>query len=82
MKILQISDLHIGNGLSSTKEGKNTKKIVQLINKKWGNDTDKPIILITGDVTDSGKRSFYAITIMVLKETLLLKDGSRILKNT
>ncbi len=54
MKILQISDLHIGNGWNFISEEKNTDKIVKLVIKKWANDDDKPLVLITGDVTDSG----------------------------
>ena len=53
-KIIQISDLHIGNKLSKVKELSNLNKIVKAIKKTYSADQNKPIILITGDVTDSG----------------------------
>ena len=53
MRILHISDLHIG------KEGdvdrwRKAEKIVREIKRAWGEDDDKPLVLITGDVVDDG----------------------------
>jgi 3',5'-cyclic AMP phosphodiesterase CpdA len=53
MRILHISDLHIG------KEGdvdrwKKAEKIVRETIREWGDDDDKPLVLITGDVVDDG----------------------------
>lgn len=53
-RIIQISDLHVGDGWSKTNENANLKKIVQAIAKTYGAENDKPVVLITGDVTDSG----------------------------
>ena len=58
MRILHISDLHIG------KEGdrdrwKKAEKLVREIIRAWGGDDDKPLVLITGDIVDDGTEIEY-----------------------
>ena len=58
MRILHISDLHIG------KEGdgdrwKKAEKLVRKIRREWGNENDKPLVLITGDIVDDGTEAEY-----------------------
>jgi len=53
MRILHISDLHIGKE-SDVDRWKNAEKLVREIKRAWGDDDDKPLVLITGDVVDDG----------------------------
>jgi len=53
MKILHISDLHIGKE-TDVDRWKKAEKLVREIKRAWGDDDDKPLILITGDVVDDG----------------------------
>ena len=55
MKILHISDIHIGGEESEVEEWRQAEKLVRLIKREWGNDPEKPLILITGDVVDDGR---------------------------
>lgn len=59
MKILQLSDLHIGKRLNKTDEDENFKKIRSSIIAQWGDNDEKPLILITGDITNSGTDNQY-----------------------
>ncbi len=54
-KIIHISDIHVGK---SDDEEKNFDKIVKcIVNKDW--ESDKPVILITGDLVDDGKEKQF-----------------------
>ena len=53
MRILHISDLHIGNE-ADVDRWKKAEKIVRETIREWGSDDDKPLVLITGDVVDDG----------------------------
>jgi len=53
MKILHISDLHIGKE-TDVDRWKKAEKLVREIKREWGGDIDKPLVLITGDVVDDG----------------------------
>ena len=53
MKILHISDLHIGKE-ADVRRWKESEKLVREIKRAWGHDGDKPLVLITGDVVDDG----------------------------
>jgi 3',5'-cyclic AMP phosphodiesterase CpdA len=55
MKILHISDLHIGKEETVIKEWEQAENLVRRILREWRNDKDKPLILITGDVVDDGR---------------------------
>lgn len=64
MKILHLSDLHIGK---SETEAENLGKIVNFIvgNEQWHGD--KPIIVITGDLVDDGKKEQFAEARQILE---------------
>ena len=51
MKILHISDLHIGKE-TDVDRWKKAEKLVRKIKHEWGSDDDKPLVLITGDIVD------------------------------
>jgi 3',5'-cyclic AMP phosphodiesterase CpdA len=53
MRILHISDLHIGRE-DKVGRWKQAEKIVRETIREWGGDDDKPLVLITGDVVDDG----------------------------
>jgi 3',5'-cyclic AMP phosphodiesterase CpdA len=53
MRILHISDLHIGQE-ADIDRWKKAEKIVRETIREWGDDDDKPLVLITGDVVDDG----------------------------
>ena len=59
MKLLHLSDLHIGKGETRLKEKKEAKEIVDSIVTKWGKDKDKPIVIITGDIVDDGQEKEF-----------------------
>ena len=58
MKILHISDLHIGKE-ADVDRWKMAEKLVREIKKSWGDDDDKPLVLITGDVVDDGTETEF-----------------------
>ena len=58
MKILHISDLHIGKE-TDVDRWRTAEKLVRKIQRAWGNDADKPLVLITGDVVDDGTEVEY-----------------------
>ena len=53
MRILHISDLHIGKE-KDVDRWRKAEKIVRETIREWGDDDDKPLVLITGDVVDDG----------------------------
>jgi 3',5'-cyclic AMP phosphodiesterase CpdA len=55
MRILHISDLHIGKEETGADEWKQAEKLVRRIIRAWGDEDDKPLVLITGDVVDDGR---------------------------
>jgi len=55
MKILHISDLHIGKEGGRVDRWRQAEKLVRLIRRQWGGGDDKPLVLITGDVVDDGR---------------------------
>ena len=55
MRILHISDLHIGKEETDVDEWRQAEKIVRRVVRAWGDDEDKPLVLITGDVVDDGR---------------------------
>ena len=52
MKIIHLSDLHIGRW----KNYENTETLFKNIKAKYNSVTEKPVILITGDIIDDGHR--------------------------
>ena len=59
MRILHISDLHVGKRKTGINEARQTEKMVRLIKRHWGDDDDKPLVLITGDVVDDGREAQF-----------------------
>jgi 3',5'-cyclic AMP phosphodiesterase CpdA len=59
MKILHISDLHIGKEENPIVEWRQAERLVREIRRAWGDDADKPLILITGDVVDDGREAEF-----------------------
>jgi 3',5'-cyclic AMP phosphodiesterase CpdA len=51
MRIIHLSDLHIGSGENLEK----TQILLDRIDEKYGNEQKKPVILITGDIVDDAK---------------------------
>ena len=49
MKIVHLSDLHIGRGSNS----ENTETLLKGIVKKYERTKMKPVLVITGDITDA-----------------------------
>jgi 3',5'-cyclic AMP phosphodiesterase CpdA len=56
VKILHVSDLHVGK---RDDESELTTRLVKKIIGQWGDDDGKPIIAITGDVVDDGRKKQY-----------------------
>lgn len=74
VKFIQLSDLHIhGN---EKEDNTNCRKIVDFILNKYSK-IDKPIVLLTGDITDDGKKDQYENAVKIL--TPLVEDGFKIL---
>ena len=60
MKLLHLSDLHIGKQETpDLNEELELQKIIESIITKWGDDPDKPIIIVTGDIVDDGLEEQY-----------------------
>lgn len=59
VRILHLSDLHIGKEETDVDEWKQAEKIVRSILRTWADDDDKPVVLITGDVVDDGREVEY-----------------------
>ena len=55
MKILHVSDLHIGREGNRLVEWRQAERLVRNIKAAWGSDADKPLVLITGDIVDDGR---------------------------
>ncbi len=53
-KIVEITDLHIGDGLSKVDELSNLNAIVGAIRMTYSDEDKKPVVIVTGDITDSG----------------------------
>jgi 3',5'-cyclic AMP phosphodiesterase CpdA len=59
MRILHISDLHIGKEETDVDEWRQAEKLVRRIKRHWGTDPEKPLVLITGDIVDDGREVEY-----------------------
>jgi len=57
IRFVQLSDLHI-HGSNKKADNVNTQIIVSYIAERYSGfkKKDKPVILITGDITDDGKK--------------------------
>ena len=63
---VQLSDLHV-HGSNRKENNVNLRKIVNYILKRHSNNAKKPIVLITGDITDDGKKIQYKKTEELLR---------------
>lgn len=75
VKFIHLSDLHI-HGSMQKDDNINAKKVVNFIINRYANEK-KPVILITGDIVDDGKKRQYKNTIKILGP--LLDNGFKIL---
>ena len=66
MKIIHLSDLHVGRGSNS----KNFKIILEKIDEKYGTLSNKPVLLISGDNVDDGERWQYKKASKILDSVL------------
>lgn len=65
-RFIQISDLHVHE--RKKVENINCEKLVHFIISKYGMQAeDKPVILITGDIVDDGKKKQYQNAVKLLK---------------
>ena len=75
MRILHISDLHIGKE-ADVDRWKKAEKIVRETIREWGGDDDKPLVLITGDVVDDGTEIEFIEARRILRP--LLRAGFQV----
>jgi len=78
IKFVQLSDLHI-HGSNKKNDNVNTQKIVNYIGEKYSGlkKKDKPVVLITGDITDDGKKSQYKNAVKLIQP--LVDAGFKVL---
>lgn len=74
--IVHLSDLHIGKNDRRT-EIKAAYKLISQISSTYWNEDPKPIIVITGDIVDYGKKKYFDIATKILKP--LLNNGFTVL---
>ena len=74
--IVHLSDLHIGKNDRRT-EIKAAYKLISQIISTYRNEDPKPIIVITGDIVDYGKKKYFDIATKILKP--LLNNGFTVL---
>lgn len=66
VKFIHLSDLHIRKNMGK-KENKNCIKIREYIISRYSNETEKPVIIITGDIVDDGDEKQYKNAVKILK---------------
>ena len=78
IRFIQLSDLHI-HGSNKKIDNVNTEKVVTYIGERYSGlkKKDKPIVLITGDITDDGKKSQYKSAVKLIQP--LVDGGFRVL---
>ncbi|MBW1759685.1 MAG: metallophosphoesterase, partial [Deltaproteobacteria bacterium] len=67
IKFIHLSDLHI-HGSNMKEDNVNTIKIIDYIIGRYAdyNKEEKPVVLITGDITDDGKKNQYKNAVKIL----------------
>ncbi|MCK5517592.1 MAG: metallophosphoesterase [Desulfobulbaceae bacterium] len=75
VKFIQLSDLHIHKGMRES-ENVCAKKIIAYIINRY-DSAEKPVVLITGDIVDDGKRKQYENAVKILKP--LVESGFEVL---
>ena len=78
IRFIQLSDLHI-HGSNKNDDNVNAVKVVEYIIARYANfkKGQKPVLLITGDITDDGKKNQYRNAVNILKP--LVKSGFEVL---
>jgi len=72
MKILHLSDLHIGKApRTQRRNATRTQLLVDGIVARFGRDSDKPIVVVTGDIVDDGQRDQYRAAQPILENLRL-----------
>lgn len=75
VKFIQLSDLHIHRSMKSS-DNINAEKVIAYILNRYNGD-EKPIVLITGDIVDDGKKKQYKNAVNILRP--LLEHGFTVL---
>ncbi len=65
-RFIHLSDLHI-HGDMHREENENCKKVVQIVCEHYLDDETKPVVLITGDITDDAKENQYRNAVTLLR---------------
>jgi 3',5'-cyclic AMP phosphodiesterase CpdA len=73
VKFIQLSDLHLHS--TERTDNRNCRRIVNFILNRYQNE--KPIVLLTGDITDDGAERQYKKAVNILRPLVL--EGFRIL---
>ncbi|MCK4454669.1 metallophosphoesterase [candidate division WOR-3 bacterium] len=73
IKFIHLSDLHIHS--TERTDNKNCREVINFILNKYQNE--KPIVLITGDITDDGTEQQYFNACTILKP--LVREGFKVL---
>jgi 3',5'-cyclic AMP phosphodiesterase CpdA len=78
IKFIHLSDLHI-HGSNMKEDNVNTVKIIDYIIARYAdyNKGEKPVVLITGDITDDGKKNQYKNAVKILGP--LVNEGFEVL---
>ncbi|MEZ4383243.1 MAG: metallophosphoesterase [Nannocystaceae bacterium] len=76
VRFIQLSDLHI-RGSMHRDENENCGKLVAWICEHYAADENKPVVLLTGDITDDGKEDQYRNAVALLRP--LVDAGFRVL---
>jgi len=67
-RFIQLSDLHI-HGSNNKDDNVNAMKVIDYVINRYAADKkgQKPIVLITGDITDDGKKNQYRNAVKILR---------------
>jgi len=78
IRFVQLSDLHI-HGSNKKTDNVNTQNIVSYIGERYSGfkKKDKPVVLITGDITDDGKKNQYKNAVKLIQP--LVDGGFKVL---
>lgn len=78
IRFIQLSDLHI-HGSNKKEDNVNAIKVIDYVIERYANyeKGGKPVVLITGDITDDGKKNQYKNAVKILEP--LVKGGFEVL---
>ncbi|MCP4374484.1 MAG: hypothetical protein GY797_41235 [Deltaproteobacteria bacterium] len=66
LRFIHISDLHLQKN-DKKEENENLNNLVRYITDEYKSSSDKPLILITGDIVQNGKQEEYDNAVRLLK---------------